>query len=227
MAITFVQDDHLVSTAVTSQPIAFGSNVTAGGFLVAVCGASNGSTVTGITDTLTNTWAQVATNNDGNVLLEIWAAQSPSGGANTVTIGWSGSNNPQSYILEYAGVATSSATDQTGNNDESATTAHNCNGSNLTPSQDNCLVIGCGRFQGSITVTAQETGYTTRTGSAGGPASRVHVHDSIQTTATATDADFTTGANASGTLLMAIFKPLVAAGGVAPRAYYNLLQQEG
>ncbi len=216
MAAAFVQDDHLASTGVNQQVIAFGSNVTAGSMIVVVARTSDASSVTSISDSLGSTYSSVVTHTDGSTRISIWAAVNAGAGANSVTINYGASNNPQAYIQEWSGMVTASvaaATDQTGTNSTSGVVNHPANASALTPSEDNCLVIGAASFNGTVTWQSAEAGYTHRTGSDGTGASRCHTVSIVQTTATATDADQTTAATAQGANAMAIFKAAAGAGG--------------
>ena len=208
MAIAFVQDEHVSSTAVSQQNIVWGSNTTSGSTIIVIAGASGTQTVTGVSDSQTNSYSQVISNVGLGANLEIWVCYGITGGTTpTVTIDWSASNNPQTYIIEYSGVLSQDAEPGEGSADSSSLTDHVCNASNLTPSEDNCMVVGAMRATGNIgTLSNLESGYVQRTGSDGTGAARCIIIDNIQTTATATDASFTSSGTVSGACAMFIVR---------------------
>lgn len=95
----------------TSVAPAFGSNVTSGNLIV--CAIRNGgNTLTSITDSLSTTYTQAATiNNGGNSYLWIYYGSATSTGANTVTTSWSSTSYVWVHCVELAGMATSSQLD--------------------------------------------------------------------------------------------------------------------
>jgi hypothetical protein len=95
-------------SGVTTTALAFGSNVTAGSelFMVTVVADGLTPTVSGVSDTLLNTWTVVAAANTTGYRIEVWKAPSPSGGANTVTTTFSGNaaNTGSMAIFEFSGM---------------------------------------------------------------------------------------------------------------------------
>ena len=206
-----VQDAHVTSTGVSSQPIAFASPVTAGSAICVVGRGSSGQTITSISDSLGNTYSLVISNSDVSTWLGIWMAVNSPPGANTITVNWNASHNPQTTIVEVSGRVMSSvaeAIDQSGSRDSAGVTNHPCNVSALTPAVNNCYVLAAGSTSNGFVSSSVEAGYVEREHGA-----RLMVHDSLQTTATATDADWTSVDLETGPNVMAIIKPHVAPGG--------------
>lgn len=211
----FVQDDHLSESGVSSQNIAFGSNVAAGSMIIVLGGGSSSTLVTAVTDTQSNTYASVVTNADASSGASIWACVNAVGGACTVTITYGTSNNPQTTILEASGLnvtSVASATDVTGSKDNSVVTAHPCSTGDITSSVTSGFAISMGRSSAGMTKSAVESGYTSAVGG-----SRLAVQYNAFTGGTlTTDGDFTTSANATTACAIAIFKDVVSAGGWGP-----------
>lgn len=105
MAIAFVQ-----SARADAGSVAYGSNNTAGNLLVCCIGTAGD--VTNVTDTAGNTWVK-ATDGGGSLLWgDIWYVENCLSGANTVTLSGGYSSHQEIAVLEYSGIATTSALDQ-------------------------------------------------------------------------------------------------------------------
>lgn len=93
-------------TAGTSVAPAFPQNVISGShiFVLAVADADT-TTISSITDTRGNTYAQKFTADTGSRRIEIWAAPSGSAGANTVTVTW-GASGARAWIVEVTDLGT-------------------------------------------------------------------------------------------------------------------------
>lgn len=123
------EDNFVPST--TTLVIAMGSNTTAGNTLVLTDYGSSGSSVTGVTDTQSNTWHKatelVEVAGCGSRNFSIWYTENISGAADTITITWSfNSVFLEAIISEYSGLKTSSSLDQVANNS-------NCTGAGGDP----------------------------------------------------------------------------------------------
>jgi len=113
MAIALVQSTETTS----STTLAYGSNNTAGNFLL--CMRATGAYSTVPTDTLSNTWVEVV--NGGNNWTIYYAANC-AGGANTVT---AGGTSQYFTLYEFSGVKTTSPLDVSGQGSEGITTTKN------------------------------------------------------------------------------------------------------
>lgn len=109
MATTFVQQ-RAANPGSDPVALAYNSNVTAGNMLFAVVVVSDGTTptVSGITDSLGNTWTKVVGTSAGSFREEVWKAACGSSGANTVTVDYSSSpaNTGILVISEFSGMGT-------------------------------------------------------------------------------------------------------------------------
>lgn len=107
---TNIDDTGTASVTITK---AFTSNVTAGNMIIGAIGYENNTTVS-VADTLGNTYTVSAVNADGgnNQFQRTFYANSPTGGANTVTVTFGASiAYRRLYISEYSGLATASPND--------------------------------------------------------------------------------------------------------------------
>jgi hypothetical protein len=115
---------------------------TAGNLLVAAV-YWNGSDVASISDTLGNTWSSVPVQDNSTTATDvrIWYAQNVKGGANTITVTQPWSVSIGFYLIEYSGVATTSALDTTSGKIALAA-SHVADTGNLTTSGCRDLVVG-------------------------------------------------------------------------------------
>lgn len=204
MAIAFVQDD--VGSPGDGGTLAFGSNVSAGSALVALIGfISETSDVNGITDTLSNTWAQVTRIADGSRAVEIWAALSPGAGACTLTFDWSAAVTPQVCIAEFSGFTNGISIDQLGENSTSGVTNHPHAAPAITTTIAATLAVSTGRFGGAFDVSAVNDSFTALTYQ-----SRTIQHYRILASTATFDADIDTLAAESLTATVATLYETVA-----------------
>lgn len=125
MPISFVQ--QATGSLSTSTPtLAFAANVGAGSMLFAcVQIPDTTTTVSGITDTLGNTWSLTKRQIGTTRAAEMWHAHAPAGGANTITVSFSAAAICQFNISEFAGFS-------------AGMTAGPTNGANDTTSPQTC-----------------------------------------------------------------------------------------
>lgn len=109
MAAGFVQT-RSVGPSTDPTALAFNSNVASGDTLYALVVVADGTTptVTGVTDSLGNTWALVAGSTTPSFRIELWKAPSGSAGACTVTVDYSSApaNSGLLTIFEFSGQGT-------------------------------------------------------------------------------------------------------------------------
>ena len=116
MAISVVQRTAAGNAALASTiPLAYVSNVTAGSILIAIgVTSSTLASLTGLTDSLNNTWTRLQTLDNNQVgasnKFKIWYCQTTAG-ANTVTL-TTGLQNSGLHIFEASGLANTSSFDR-------------------------------------------------------------------------------------------------------------------
>lgn len=144
-----------------STSVTFPNSVGQGNLLIAVTRRGDGgsSSVTGITDNKGNIWqlakSQIQT---GDNTLSVWYAMNANSGATTVTqVGGSGSN--RWAVLEYSGVATTSALSQS--NSQGNTTSSSPNSGSIATTGENELVFSAAGVSNSRSFTAG-SGFTER-----------------------------------------------------------------
>lgn len=204
---------HVQSTVCDGcSTLAYGSNVTAGSMLVAVfrCGSAN--VTMAYTDTLGNSWSSAVSNNnplDANTELDISYALNSGAGANTVNPGTSDDTcgTRRWIIMEYSGVATSSALDQTNSATFSAATS--ANSGNITTTQNEEVAI-CGTQSSNNDNWTISSPFTERQNG-----TKVNAGDNVLAT-TQTLSCTATGSSDSGGIAIASFKAPAAGGGSAP-----------
>lgn len=115
---------------------------TAGNLLVAAV-YWNGSDVASVSDSLGNTWNSVPVQNNANTATDvrIFYAQNIKGGANTITVSQPWTVNIGFYLIEYSGVATTSALDAM-NGKVAPGTSHSMDTGNVTTTGCRNLVVG-------------------------------------------------------------------------------------
>lgn len=108
LAATFahVQGNQSGNNVSSSCGVGFSSNVTAGNLLVYVLMMNNGQNVTGISDTLGNTWTAAVNHTSGNINERIYIAYAvaSSSGENGVTATFGSNANNACHVYEFSGV---------------------------------------------------------------------------------------------------------------------------
>lgn len=180
------------------QTLAFGVNVTAGNLLLLIVGLGLSSDVTGVTDTLGQTWtkakSQVQTTDGGFVSL--WYVENTAGGACTVQVAYASAANVRLIVMEYSGVATSGALNQTNSAQADASSAVNAGAINTTQPEE--LIVVAARNDTNTTFTAG-AGYTLRTEQAAAPNTRLVYEDRV----TSSSGSYSGLMTSSGNLLWA------------------------
>lgn len=211
--IAFVQAtlNGTIFASGSSCAIAYDSNVTAGNFLAGITYSANVGATVSCVDSLGQTWSEAQSqvqSTDGNIMKIVYFANTV-GGANTLTCTWTGGGPTfRCGVLEYSGVATTTPLDQHTSAQGAAGTADS---GNVTPSQDNELVIMAASNSNGTTFTIG-TG-TKRVNVPDATTTRIGAGEEIQTTATARQSSWTFGSSGNWSSLIATFKP--AGGAVA------------
>jgi hypothetical protein len=213
VAISHVQTAGINAGSVSSQALAYGSNVTAGSLLV--CGlryATGGQTVS-VSDNVNGSWgarkAVMIQTNDGNGTTEVWIFENAAAGATTVTVSYGVAATLRFAISEFSGAATSGAFDTSaGAEGASASLASGA----ITPSANGALLYCVGAASTAATFTAG-TDFTIPTNGVvpANPSGRIAVEYYIQPTAASHDG--TLGINGSlnwSALLVALKAPSTA-----------------
>jgi len=202
------------TASVTSQALAYGSNVSNPSLLVTIVRGI--STLTGITttDSIGNTWTKGTFQAfAAHASLQISWANNATSGADTVTITPNATSTLRIAIYEFSGVATSSPLDAQNNTQNG--TASPTAATSITPAANNELVIGAVAFDGTATFTAGAS-FTADGVVPAAANTKLFGERWIQTTATATTAPttytLTTGTNA-WLEAIAVFKVAAAATG--------------
>ena len=218
--VQHTQFDHTGS--VTSQALAYASNVVANNLLICAvrAGGVSENTIT-VTDSIGNTWTGLTEQfvTDPGTLRIVYAINTTSA-ANTVTVHIVSSSTIRMAILEYSGTATSSVLDAENNAANGTGTALAAN--SITPAQNNSLVIGAWAIGGTRTFTAGTNFTMEEQVPSGATLGKLGVEDWIQTTATATTAPMTIGGTEVWEEAIAVFKP---SGGAAADAGANKRQK--
>lgn len=218
--VAHVQTTGANPGSVSSDTLAYPSNVTAGNFLVCVarCGAA-GSPITvddnrnGGTDwTLAGSRTQA---NDGDGVISIHFFPNTAGGACSVTVTLTAGAILRYIIMEFSGVATASPQDgaAAGNEGDSATIATGT----LTPSAAGALFV-CGGFASGALTFTQGTDFTIPSGGVvpAAPSSRLAAEYFIQGSAAAHDGTFGLSTSELWAGVMAVFKAAAAGGASNP-----------
>lgn len=162
----WVQDDgSTFDPFTTARAVTFSSTTTSGNMVLAAYSGAN--TISSCSDNFGNTYAVLGTSN-----VQTCAAYNITGGSShavTVTLNASNSNPGSILIVEYSGIATSAAFDQTCENASFIANISCTTGTTTTASQ---LVVGIGSM-GGATPTAGAT-YTLRISQGG-----IHLEDKV------------------------------------------------
>lgn len=146
MAIAHVQStSNYVSVAAADNAKAFAGNNTAGNLIVvSIHWAAIARTLSSVVDSAGNTYYEAVTvDTDTGVALSIWYAMNCVGGANTVTVTWSGATISTIAIHEYSGLLTSGALDKTASADSGGVAGTSASsGSTATTTVATELVFG-------------------------------------------------------------------------------------
>lgn len=158
-AIVHIQSVGDDPGTVATDTLAYASNVTAGSLLIlAARHGSATASVSSVTDTLGNTWTLAKRMDDpSGHSHNIWFANSPTGGANTVTINIDETQSLRWIVLEYSGLGTASI-DVSTSSIGSGTSADT---GGVTPTQSNVLAFSACDVNGVSGFTAG-SGYTER-----------------------------------------------------------------
>lgn len=171
--ITFVQANGVEDF---DGQLAISSNVTANN-LITLCVTVSGSvdgTVTGVTDSRSNTWALADQVTLSNRHTSLWYTVTGSSGALTATVAVSGTLDSQHMVIaEYSGLLTSGVLGDT--NVGGPTTSTSPSSGNVVTTSADAVVIGCTGSAFSVSYTA--TGSFTQR--AGGSAGRAQHTDRI------------------------------------------------
>jgi hypothetical protein len=202
-AITLTQH-RSIDAGGSSAALAFASNNAAGNFIaVAIRAFSTNQTIT-VSDSRGNVYQQAFKfNNNSDDTLALYYAQNVAAGANTVTVAISTASSIRFAILEYAGVATSSALDVTKTNTLSNVSPTSGNATTTAPGD---LLIGVFATQSFQTFTAG-TGYTIEEAVSPAPSTALMVEQATQATAGMASATASLGSSDLWGAALAAFKP--------------------
>lgn len=153
MPATYVQSVSATNFAATSVELVFVSNNTAGDLLVVGAVVATGITVTGITDTRSNTWVKIDSVDSGSVNVELWYVKNCAAGANTVTVSYSGAGGSiAAAAAEYSSIDTASPLDQKAKASGSGTAADS--GATPATTRSNELIVAVVGSSAAVTFTA-------------------------------------------------------------------------
>jgi len=217
------------TTSATTTALAFGSNTTAGSTIVAV-GFENFSSISGVADSLSNTYTlrQTAVDSSGNRKLSAFTAPNSAGGACTVTMTLGSTQVIRPLYLIEVGGATASSYDTGTHNDQTSpgTGANAVTSGNATNTNQPALIVAASMALFNTNAPAAGSGFTGQTaawGNASGSGSGLMVESQRITTTTAVAATFTAATNVEHVTLMLILDELVTAataGGPVPRTIF-------
>ncbi len=206
MAIAFVQNlDFNGSTSSSSYTPAYTSAVTSGNLLIALIYPSGTTSVSSVTDSLSQTWTQIAgASGTTTSSAYIYYQKNTAGGACTVTVTLGAAANCNIIIYEFSGCDTAAPLDQSNTTVTTSSTA-TTSGNVTTTVADELLIGGahCG-----LNATAGEAGWTAIAPTTRGNLAEYIIVSSTQTVA-ATGTQ-TAAANSRGNI--ATFK-VASAGG--------------
>lgn len=155
----FVQQNAAKTTAATN-PVAFSSNTAQGDLIMVAFSYPSAATFSSVTDSLGSTFTQAGSTltSTGSNKTRVYYANHIAGGADTVTVTFSGSTTSDVYITEYSGISTATAVDVHPGHNGAAGAATSNNGT-TTVSGD--IIYGfC--FVDSAAGCAAGAGFTTR-----------------------------------------------------------------
>jgi len=196
--------------------LAYTSNVTSGSLLVAtVAWGDSTQTISGVADSLGQTWTQVGSTVTGLDELGFWRMavfyKANSGaGADTVTATFSAATTyRQISVTEYSGILTASPLDQTVGQaqDSPGTGTDAVTSTSVTTGQTNELIYGAAIARSALGSFDSGTGFTSRLGQFDGTYVYLRVEDKNLAAAGSTAATFTvTFATDDTAAIVATFK---------------------
>ena len=190
--VTLVQHRSLDGGTATSSSLAFSANNGAGNFIAVVIRAGGSGAGLTVTDSRANTYRQAARFTSGTDHTgAIYYAENIRSGANTVNVSVSAASTLRFAILEYAGVATSSALDRAVT---SVGTSTSPSSGTLTTTTSGDLLLGAITINNNVNVVAG-AGYTIRQSVPALPGAKMIAEDRILASAGT--------ASAAGTLSVA------------------------
>lgn len=212
-AIAHIQTASINAGSVSSQPLAFGSNVTAGSLLVCALRYATGGQTVSVSDNVNGSWgARKAVRvqaNDANGTIEIWIFENAAAGATTVTVSYGVAATLRFAISEFSGAATASAFDTSaGAEGASQSLASGA----VTPAANGALLYCAGFISIQDAFTAG-TDFTIPTNGVipASPNSRLAVEYFIQPTAASHDGTFSVVGAPNWAALLVALKPAGAA----------------
>lgn len=221
-----VQSDKISAEASsTTIALAYPSNVASGNNLKAAIAwqANSGQTISGCSDSLSQTWTQVGstvtvTSIGGDWRLAVFRFYNTTGGANTLTCTFSAASFYRALAVgEYSGLATSNALDQTTGNPQvdPGTATDAVTSTSVTTTANNELIYGAAlSVCGTSATVASGTGYTSRAFTFSGTFLCLRVEDKNLASAGSVAATFTAGdATEDTAAIIATFKEPGGAGG--------------
>ncbi len=207
-SIALVQKVGRDAGTTSSTTVTFPASTTAGNFIAVAVRASGVDQVFTVTDSTGNQYLKAAQFNvaqDG-VSLGIFYSENIRGGSNTVTVASTKSGTQRVSILEYSGVAASGSLDVTAVASGTGTAP---NSGTVTTTTSGALLLGVLMTANPSTVTAGN-GFTVRDV----VSQKLLVEDGVQQQAGPAAANATLGGSDIWGMLMAAFRPGIA----APRA---------
>ncbi len=217
-AIVLVQHRSKDAGITASSTLAFNSNNTAGNWIAVIIRAGKAGQVLTVSDTRGNAYHtaiqyNVTTDTPNGDTLGIFYAENIAGGANTVTVAESISNNTLRFaILEYSGVALSNSLDVVATAQGTSATA---NTGNALMTANGDLLIGAILTGNPATYTAA-TGYKIEETVPAAPNTKLAEEDQIQATAGTVSAGVTFSASDSWGAGLAAFKAASGGGTTGP-----------
>ncbi|HKV64028.1 MAG TPA: IPT/TIG domain-containing protein [Candidatus Acidoferrum sp.] len=216
--IALVQHASKDAGVTSSSALAFPSNNTAGNWLGVVIRAGHSGQTLTVSDTHGNTYRQAVQSNEtldapNGETFAIYYAENISGGANTVTVSQSITNNTLRFaILEYSGVATSNSLDVIAAAQGTGTTP---NSGNATTTAGGDLVLGMVVTANGATMTAG-SGFTIEERVPAAPNTKLVAEDEIKAGVGAVAANATLTASDNWGAGFAAFKAAAGGGGAGP-----------
>jgi hypothetical protein len=216
--VALVQHGSKDAGITASSTLAFNSNNTAGNWIAVVIRAGKAGQVLTVSDSRGNSYHaaiqyNVTTDAPNGDTLGVFYAENIAGGANTVTVTESITNNTLRFaILEYSGVALANSLDVVSTAQGTSATA---NSGNALTTASGDLLLGAILTGNPATFTAA-TGYTVEERIPASPNTKLAAEDQIQATAGTVSAGVTFGASDSWGAGLAAFKAGSGGGTTGP-----------
>ena len=198
-----------------SSSLAFPANNTVGDWIGVVIRGGHSGQVFTVSDTRGNIYKPAVQFNQtldtpNGETLAIYFAENIAGGANTVTVAESITNNTLRFaILEYSGIATANSLDVTAAAQGSGTSL---NSGPATTTANGDLILGELASASGVTFTAG-AGYTIEEAAPAPSQTKVMVEDAIQAVAGSISASGTMSSSTNGGAMLAAFKAATGGGG--------------